>query len=152
MWWSRFGSVWAPTVTLPEGTFFALGFGSQFLFVIPTHDLVVVHTVDMERERWPWVSDPQIGRLMWLILSAAGVGDIGPDTSVAAVDLLSGEDVKASLLGKTLRYTDVAPDGHTSCVSTLTAQRRCKKAPRESKLTRASGGLTVPNSAVAGTN
>ena len=111
MWWSRFGSVWAPTVTLPEGTFFALGFGSQFLFVIPAHDLVVVHTVDMERERWPWVSDPQIGRLMWLILSAAGVGDIGPDTSVAAADLLSGEDVKASLLGKALRYADAAPDG-----------------------------------------
>ena len=34
MWWSGFGSVWAPTVTLPQGTFFALGFGSQYLFVI----------------------------------------------------------------------------------------------------------------------
>ena len=111
MWWSDFGSVWAPTVTLPQGSFFALGFGSQFLFVIPAHDLVVVHTVDMERERWPWVSDAQIGRLMWLILSAAGVGDIGPDTSATAADLLPGEAVEASLSGKTLRYADVAPDG-----------------------------------------
>jgi len=111
MWWSDFGSVWAPTVTLPQGTFFALGFGSQFLFVIPAHDLVVVHTVDMEREKWPWVSDAQIGRLMWLILSAAGVGNIGPDTSAAAADLLPGEVVKASLSGKTLRYADGAPDG-----------------------------------------
>jgi hypothetical protein len=111
MWWSDFGSVWAPTVTLPQGTFFALGFGSQFLFVVPTHDLVVVHTVDMERERWPWVSDAQIGRLMWLILRAAGVGNIGPDTSAAAADLVPGEAVKASLSAKTLRYADGALDG-----------------------------------------
>jgi CubicO group peptidase (beta-lactamase class C family) len=111
MWWSNFGSVWAPTVTLPQGTYFALGYGSQFLFVLPAHDLIVVHTVDMERERWPWVSDAQIGRLMWLILSAAGVGDIGPDTSLAAADLLTGEAVKTSLSGKTLRYADAAPDG-----------------------------------------
>lgn len=111
MWWSAFGSVWAPTVTLPRGSFFALGFGSQFLFVIPAHDLVVVHTVDMEREKWPWVSDAQIGRLMWLILSAAGISGIGPDTSAATADLLSGEAVRASLSGKTLRYAEAAPDG-----------------------------------------
>jgi hypothetical protein len=111
MWWSDFGSVWAPTVTLPQGTFFALGFGSQFLFVIPAHDLVVVHTVDMERERWPWVSDAQIGRLMWLILSAAKVANIGPDTAASAADLLPDDVVKASLSGKTLRYAEAAPDG-----------------------------------------
>jgi CubicO group peptidase (beta-lactamase class C family) len=111
MWWSGFASVWAPTVTLPQETFFALGFGSQYLFVLPAHDLIVVHTVDMERERWPWVSDAQIGRLMWLILSAAGVDDIGPDTSVTAADLLPGEAVKASVSGKTLRHADMAPDG-----------------------------------------
>ena len=111
MWWSGFASDWAPTVTLPEGTFYALGFGSQYLFVIPAHDLVIVHTVDMERERWPWVSDPQIGRLMWLILSAARVGGIGPDTSVAAAVLPSSEVLNASLSGKTLRYAEAARDG-----------------------------------------
>ena len=100
MWWSDFGSVWAPTVTLPQGAFFALGFGSQFLFAIPAHDLVVVHTVDMERERWPWVSDAQIGRLMWLILSAAGVGDIGPDTSATAADLLPGRGRESFSVGE----------------------------------------------------
>ena len=61
--------------------------------------------------KWPWVSDAQIGRLMWLILSAAGIGEIGADTSAAAADLLSGEAVKAFLSGKTLRYADAAPDG-----------------------------------------
>ena len=88
MWWSGFASDWARTVTLPQETFFALGFGSPYLFVLPAHDLVVVHTVDMERERWPWASDAQLGRLMWLILPAAEVDDIGPDTSVTAADLL----------------------------------------------------------------
>jgi hypothetical protein len=65
----------------------------------------------MEREKWPWVSDAQIGRLMWLILSAAKVGNIGPDTSAAAAALLSGDALKASLSGKTLRYADAAWDG-----------------------------------------
>lgn len=111
MWWSGFASDWAPTVTLPEGTFYALGFGSQYLFVVPSLDLVVVHTVDLERERWPWISDFQIGRLMWLILSAANVRDVGPNTSSAAAALASGEGLRTSLSGKTLRYADDAPDG-----------------------------------------
>jgi CubicO group peptidase (beta-lactamase class C family) len=111
MWWSGFASDWAPTVTLPEGTFYALGFGSQYLFIIPALDLVVVHTVDLERERWPWISDFQIGRLMWLILSAANVRDVGPDTSSATAALASGEVLRTSLSGKTLRYAENAPDG-----------------------------------------
>jgi hypothetical protein len=122
MWWSDFGSAWAPTVTLPQGTFFALDFESQFLFVIPAHDLVVVHTLDLEREGWPWVSDAQIGRLMWLILSATGVGNIGPDTSATTADLMPGKAVNASLSGKMLRYADVASDG---------PRRRCKGPARK---------------------
>ena len=43
-WW--IGSLNDPTgggVTLPEGSFFALGFGGQFAFVIPAYELVIVH-------------------------------------------------------------------------------------------------------------
>lgn len=111
LWWSGFASDYAPTVTLPEGTFYALGFGSQYLFVLPAQDIVIVHLVDMEREHWPWVSDFQIGRLIWLILSAAHVDDIGPDTSVATAALSSADVLKGSLSGKTLRYAETAPDG-----------------------------------------
>lgn len=111
MWWSGFASDFAPTVKLPEGTFYALGFGSQYLFVIPAHDLLVVHTVDLERESWPWISDFRIGRLMWLILSAARIGGIGPDTSSASAALLSGDAIVTALSGKTLRYADTAPGG-----------------------------------------
>jgi CubicO group peptidase (beta-lactamase class C family) len=111
MWWSGFASDRAPLVTLPKGTFYALGFGAQYLFVIPEHDLVVVHTVDMERKDWPRISDFQIGRLMWLILSAAGIENIGPDTSAATASLMSGDLIGNSLAGRTLRYATTAPDG-----------------------------------------
>ncbi|WP_177248280.1 serine hydrolase [Bradyrhizobium sp. Ghvi] len=111
LWWSGFASDWAPTVSLPKSTFYALGFGSQYLFVLPAQDIVIVHLVDMEREHWPWVSDFQIGRLLWLILSAARVDDIGPDTSVATAVLASADLLKGSLPGKTLRYAETALDG-----------------------------------------
>jgi len=111
MWWTGFASDWAPLVTLPQQTFYALGFGSQYLFVIPEHDLVIVHTVDLERKGWQWVSDFQIGRLMWLILSAAGIEGIGPDTSAAAAALASGDAIRKAVGGRTLRYADAAPDG-----------------------------------------
>jgi CubicO group peptidase (beta-lactamase class C family) len=78
MWWTGFGSVPA-TVIVPDGTFHALGIGAQYLFVMPAHDLVIVHTVDMARENWPAIDNVQIGRLLWLILSAAGLSGIGPD-------------------------------------------------------------------------
>jgi CubicO group peptidase (beta-lactamase class C family) len=112
MWWTGFGSDFSPTVTLPAGTFHALGIGAQYLFVIPAHDLVIVHTVDMAREKWPQIDDFQIGRLLWLILSAANIKDIGPDTSPAArKSAPSGAALRAALAGKTLRFADVAADG-----------------------------------------
>jgi CubicO group peptidase (beta-lactamase class C family) len=112
MWWTGFGSDFSPTVTLPQGSFHALGIGAQYLFVIPSHDLVIVHTVDMARPGWPAIDDFQIGRLLWLILSAAGVADIGPDTSPAArKTVLEGEALRAALAGKTLRFAEAAADG-----------------------------------------
>ncbi|MGH6770808.1 MAG: serine hydrolase domain-containing protein [Xanthobacteraceae bacterium] len=78
MWWTGFGSDPA-TVIVPDGTFHALGIGSQYLFVVPMHDLVIVHTVDMTRETWPAIDNAQIGRLLWLILAAAGIDSISPD-------------------------------------------------------------------------
>ncbi len=110
-WWSGFESDWAPLVTLPERAYYALGFGGQYLFVVPERELVVVHLADMERLGWRFVNDVQMGRLMWLILAAAGLGDIGPDTSADSASLASGADVKASLAGVTLRYAESAPGG-----------------------------------------
>ena len=41
----------------------------------------------------------------------AGAGDVGPDTSAATANLLTGEAIRSSLSDKTLRYADNAPDG-----------------------------------------
>jgi CubicO group peptidase (beta-lactamase class C family) len=111
MWWSGFASDWAPLVTLPKQTFYALGFGAQYLFVVPEHDLVIVHTVDMDQKNWPRISDFQIGRLMWLILAAAGVDGIGPDTSAASANLMTVEALKAAVTGRTVRYAEASPGG-----------------------------------------
>jgi CubicO group peptidase (beta-lactamase class C family) len=81
MWWTRFGGGFAPGMTAPEAMFFAFGLGAQYIFVLPTHDLVIVHTVDMAPATWPDIGNRQIARLLWLILSAAGIKDIGTEPS-----------------------------------------------------------------------
>jgi CubicO group peptidase (beta-lactamase class C family) len=43
MWWTAPINAVVPTVNLPTGTFFAAGTGGQYAFVVPGHDLVVVH-------------------------------------------------------------------------------------------------------------
>jgi CubicO group peptidase (beta-lactamase class C family) len=112
MWWTGFGSDFSPTVTMPADVFHALGIGAQYLFVIPSRGIVIVHTVDMTRDKWPDIDNFQIGRLLWLILSAAGIQDIGPDTSPAArKTVLEDEALRAALAGKTLRFADAAMDG-----------------------------------------
>jgi len=83
MWWTGFGIDGSPTVILPDGTYHALGVGAQYLFVVPSHDLVIVHTVDMTQENWPDISNRQIGHLLWLILAAGHVDGIGPEPSGA---------------------------------------------------------------------
>src|SRR5262249_61468793 len=64
LWWTGFfDNVIAPSVKLPEGTFFAWGAGGQFAFVMPAFDLVVIH-------RAPHHSDVDlrpVGRLLWLV-------------------------------------------------------------------------------------
>jgi CubicO group peptidase (beta-lactamase class C family) len=112
MWWTGFGSDFVPTVTLPPDTYYALGFGAQYVFVMPTLDLVLVHTVDLERERWPWINDAWMGRLLWLILAAAGVSGIGPDTALPpAHRRLAGDALRVAVSGRTVRFADAAADG-----------------------------------------
>jgi CubicO group peptidase (beta-lactamase class C family) len=83
MWWTRFGGAFAPGLRLPEAMFFAFGVGAQYLFVLPAHGLVIVHTVDMARDKWPEIDNSQIARLLWLILSAAGIKGIGTEPAEA---------------------------------------------------------------------
>lgn len=110
MWWTGFfESAIAPSVHVPEGTFFAWGAGGQFAFVMPAFDLVVIH-------RAPHQSDIDlrpIGRLLWLVLDAGHFPDIGPDTSLAAApgERLANDALKQALSGKTLRFGDGIENG-----------------------------------------
>jgi CubicO group peptidase (beta-lactamase class C family) len=111
MWWT--GSInggTAPSAILPPGSYFALGAGGQFAFVIPAYDLVVVHRAP-HADGGP--NFREIGRLLWLLFDAGGFPDIGPDASIEAARHApaSGEALSRMLAGKTLLYGHAAMRG-----------------------------------------
>lgn len=91
-----------PSVKLPSGAFFAWGAGGQLAFVIPAYDLAVVHRAPHIADGGP--SLREFGRLLWLVLDAAHLPDIGPDASIemAHGTHLDGATLKQVLPGKTL--------------------------------------------------
>ncbi len=113
LWWTGpLDSPFGPLVRLPPGTFFAWGLQAQFAFVLPAYDMVIVHRVDSDTSR----ANPdlrQVGRLLWLILRAAGVEDIGPDTTLAAApgERLSTETLRKTIAGATLTTVSTASGG-----------------------------------------
>ncbi len=110
LWWTGFvDNLVVPVVKLPSGTFFALGYGGQFAFVMPAYDLVVVHRHD--EDHGPNLR--QMGRLLWLVLDAGHFPDIGPDATIAAAKgkPLDGGVLKQLVAGKTLRIGDGAANG-----------------------------------------
>lgn len=111
LWWVGFSHDTAPAVTLPAGTFAALGFGGQYAFVIPAFDLVIVHRAARFQDGGP--SMREFGRLLWLLLDAGHFSDIGPDATIAAAEGTrpSGDALKQLLAGKTLRFGDDASGG-----------------------------------------
>jgi CubicO group peptidase (beta-lactamase class C family) len=112
LWWIGFPSnMGAPTVKVPPHTYAAMGAEGQYAFVIPAYDLVFVHRINSDvpvgplpGERKPEPTTQQLARLLWLILSAAGDRDVGPDISLAYAtgSRLTGEEIKAKLTGATL--------------------------------------------------
>ena len=121
LWWIGFpDNNGAPTVRVPPGTFAAMGAEGQYAFVIPAYDLVVVHRINSDvpvgplpGQRKPEPTTPQLARLLWLILSAAGDRDVGPDVSLAqaAGDRLAGEEIKAKLTGATFSVGEMLSGG-----------------------------------------
>jgi CubicO group peptidase (beta-lactamase class C family) len=121
LWWIGFpDNIGAPTVKVPPRTFAAMGAEGQYAFVIPAHDLVIVHRINSDvpvgtlpGQRKPEPTTPQLARLLWLILAAAGDNDIGPDVSLihAAGNRLSGEEIKAKLTGATLSVAEMLSGG-----------------------------------------
>jgi CubicO group peptidase (beta-lactamase class C family) len=111
LWWvGSIDSGFAPSVELPQGTFFAQGVGGQYAFVIPRHDLVVIRR-GVHAERGPTYRE--LGRLLWLVLDAGGFPDIGPDASIEAAQAPRADDetLLRILPGKTLLYGERADQG-----------------------------------------
>src|SRR6185369_11056522 len=83
-----------------------VGAEGQYAFVLPAYDLVIVHRInsDIPPSRRKEPTFQQIARLLWLVLSAAGDNDVGPDITLAhaAGTRLEGEALKTALAGKTL--------------------------------------------------
>jgi CubicO group peptidase (beta-lactamase class C family) len=110
MWWVGFPSnMGAPTVKVPPRTFAAIGAEGQYAFVVPAYDLVIVHRINSDvpvgplpGQRKPQPTFAQVGRLLWLVLSAAGDGALGPDVSLehATGNRLEAEGLKTALAGK----------------------------------------------------
>ncbi|MGY3444373.1 serine hydrolase domain-containing protein [Bradyrhizobium sp. USDA 4473] len=112
LWWTGFlGGAVAPTVTLPEGSFWAEGQGGQYALVVPALDLVVVHRVDRDTP-YTEPSMRSFGRLFWLILKAEGY-DPGPDASLTAAigERPTGETLAAKLRGRTISFGPKLRDG-----------------------------------------
>jgi hypothetical protein len=110
----------APTVNVPPHTFAAMGAEGQYAFVIPAYDLVVVHRINSDvpigplpGQRKPEPTFRQIARLLWLVLSSAGDGEVGPDASLAHATgkRLEGEALKTALAGTTLAFGEMLAGG-----------------------------------------
>jgi CubicO group peptidase (beta-lactamase class C family) len=108
LWWAgSINSGFAPSVELPEGTFFAQGAGGQYAFVIPRYDLIVVRR-GVHVDGGP--NYREIGRLLWLVFDAGHFSDIGPNAAIEASHTppANGETLLRILPGKTLLYGETA--------------------------------------------
>jgi CubicO group peptidase (beta-lactamase class C family) len=71
MWWVAVDGNLFPGVSLPEGTFAALGMGGHNLLVIPEYDTVIVYRMDSETNRQVWsFSRDVFGRFLKVLLAA----------------------------------------------------------------------------------
>lgn len=68
MWWVAVGGQHVPTVTLPDGSYSARGYGGHYVLVIPEYDLVIVHRVNTWNGHS--VNSVEFGLLVGLILEA----------------------------------------------------------------------------------
>jgi CubicO group peptidase (beta-lactamase class C family) len=76
LWWTGVNGGLFPHVQVKEHSYYASGYRGHRVIILPYRNLVVVHRVNTDREEIN-LDDEQIGRLLWLILDAAGETGIG---------------------------------------------------------------------------
>ena len=83
MWWTGVNRGLVANVSVKEHSYYAAGYGGHRVFVLPYRKLVVVHRVNTDISGRQ-VSNHHIGRLLWLILAAAGEKEIGAEPAIEA--------------------------------------------------------------------
>jgi len=93
-------------------TFGHTGLGVHFFMVVPSRNLVIVHRVNTYTPG-AYPNSNQLGRLLWLILDAAGETEIGENPSIdAAKGVRLTVDNFEELLGRgTITVRGVTPPG-----------------------------------------
>jgi hypothetical protein len=102
MWWTGIKEGLIANVRVREHSYLASGAGANKVFVLPYRQLVIVHRVDTF-QGLPRQLPSQVGRLLWLILAAAGEKDIGEDPSMEAAKgvRLTSKKLKEIFTGST---------------------------------------------------
>jgi len=102
LWWTGSKEGLIANVNVRGHSYLASGAGVNKLIVLPYRKLVIVHRVDTSKEL-PRQLPSQIGRLLWLILDAAGEKEIGEDPSIEAAKgvRLTPEKLKETFKGGT---------------------------------------------------
>lgn len=112
MWGTVNDGQWYPNVTLNGHAFGHSGAGVHFLLVLPGRELVVVHRVDTDGPG-PRPAGYLLGRLIWMILDAAGESEIGenPSFDAATGRHITAENVAQVFDSLPLRLSGVRRSG-----------------------------------------
>jgi len=102
LWWTGSKGGLIANVNVKEHSYLASGAGVNKVIVLPYRKLVIVHRVDTFKGL-PQQLPGQIGRLLWLILDAAGEKEIGEDPSIESARgvRLTPEKLKETFEGST---------------------------------------------------
>ena len=93
-----------PNIHLKQRIFGHSGLGVHFFIVLPSRSLVIVHRVNTDKPG-PYPKSNQLGRLLWLILDAAGEKEIGENPYIEAAKgvRLTADNLKETLEGSSIR-------------------------------------------------
>jgi CubicO group peptidase (beta-lactamase class C family) len=101
-----------PNIHVKQRTFGHSGLGVHFFIVLPSRNLVIVHRVNTDKPG-PYPQPNQLGRLLWMILDAAGETEIGENPSIEAARgvRLIADNFKELLEKGTLAVREMTPPG-----------------------------------------
>ena len=103
-----------PNIHVKQRIFGHSGLGVHFLKVLPSRQLVIVHRVNTDKPG-PYPTPSQLGRLMWLILDAAGETEIGESPYIESAKgiRLTADNYKELLGEDTFTVQGMTPPGLT---------------------------------------